>query len=517
MSGSGTVVRGGTGTLVFNGTDDSGFTGSFISTAGNVTFNDLAASSAGGSWAFNSNATTGVTITINSSISGTANFGSLIAAPFNNLTFVDTNTASSIVTSLQIGNRNENTTFAGNITTATTNVMTLVKVGSGTLTLGGTSSNYAGVTIQQGTLAVSTLDNATKRRLHIDRPLGPCDLHCHRRHRHAAIYGRRQFQLQDFRPLLRRGTGWLGQRAVTYSNTSPLAFDVPGTAHAVTLTGTGTTQNTLAAQIINNGTGSVSLVKSGSGVWALSNTANSFSGGIAINAGQLMLANGTVGNAGGTGLISVGSTATLAGTGTTTAPVQVNSGGHISGGLVSNNHIGTLNFGSTLTLVGGAIIDVDILSPSAANDLINFVGSGSLNITGGPGTVAINLFNAGQASNYFYNGTYNLFTGIVAAASANVASTLSSLFIANEGGTGGTFVIGQSTGSGSSILVTITNAWNNSNWSNAATTSIWTDSNDWIGGIPNGSGPHCHLRHSGDLGRDRYHEWPQDPQQPHFQ
>ncbi len=488
VSGSGTVVRGGTGTLVFNGTDDSGFTGSFISTAGNVTFNDLAASSAGGSWAFNSNATTGVTITINSSISGTANFGSLIGAPFNNLTFVDTNTASSIVTSLQIGNRNENTTFAGNITTATTNVMTLVKVGSGTLTLGGTSSNYAGVTIQQGTLAVSTLDNATSAASISTGPLGLATSIAigatgTLQYTGAGNSSFRTFVLSSGAALDGSGSG-----AVTYSNTAPLAFDVPGTAHAVTLTGTGTTQNTLAAQIINNGTGSVSLVKSGSGVWALSNTANSFSGGIAINAGQLMLANGTVGNAGGTGLISVGSTATLAGTGTTTAPVQVNSGGHISGGLVSNNHIGTLNFGSTLTLVGGAIIDVDILSPSAANDLINFVGSGSLNITGGPGTVAINLFNAGQASNYFYNGTYNLFTGIVAAASANVASTLSSLFIANEGGTGGTFVIGQSTGSGSSILVTITNAWNNSNWSNAATTSIWTDSNDWIGGIPNGSG-----------------------------
>ena len=73
-----------------------------------------------------------------------------------------------------------------------------------------------------------------------------------------------------------------GSGTVTFSNPASPVWDATNVARTLSLTGTSLTTNTLATQFVNNGSGAVSLVKSGSGTWALSHTANLFSGGITV-------------------------------------------------------------------------------------------------------------------------------------------------------------------------------------------------------------------------------------------
>ena len=79
-----------------------------------------------------------------------------------------------------------------------------------------------------------------------------------------------------------------GSGAVTFSSTAPVAFVGSGN-RTLTLGGSNTGLNTLAASIANNGADVVSLVKNGAGTWVLSGV-NSFSGGTAINNGTLSIA-----------------------------------------------------------------------------------------------------------------------------------------------------------------------------------------------------------------------------------
>ena len=168
--------------------------------------------------------------------------------------------------------------------------------------------------------------------------------------------------------------------------------------------------------------------------------------------------------------ITVNSTGALGGSGFGTSPVLVNLGGHLSAGGPLGTRTGTLNLGGPVTLATGSILDVDLTSTTGPNDLINFFGSGSLLLTGGVNSVGVNVVNAGLTSAYFFNGTYNVFTGIPASSSANLSSTISALHTINEDTTGtATFVfsvIGNGAAPARVLLTVAPVAGATGNWTN---------------------------------------------------
>ncbi|QQO34452.1 autotransporter outer membrane beta-barrel domain-containing protein [Bradyrhizobium diazoefficiens] len=86
-----------------------------------------------------------------------------------------------------------------------------------------------------------------------------------------------------------------GTGAVTFTGAGPIAFSSANTAQMLTLTGTNTGNNGLAAQITDNGTGKTSLIKAGIGTWILNNANSTYTGVTSINGGVLgvsHLANG---------------------------------------------------------------------------------------------------------------------------------------------------------------------------------------------------------------------------------
>jgi fibronectin-binding autotransporter adhesin len=81
-----------------------------------------------------------------------------------------------------------------------------------------------------------------------------------------------------------------GAGRISFTNPNDLAFLNPNEASTLTLSGTNSGLNTLAAMIGDNGTGATTVAKSGSGTWVLAGTCNTFSGGIDLLGGQLQLA-----------------------------------------------------------------------------------------------------------------------------------------------------------------------------------------------------------------------------------
>ncbi|HVW54079.1 MAG TPA: autotransporter outer membrane beta-barrel domain-containing protein [Rhizobiaceae bacterium] len=82
--------------------------------------------------------------------------------------------------------------------------------------------------------------------------------------------------------LVAAGTG-----AISFTNTAPITFAVPNSAQALRLTGDNTDDNSLAAEIADNGTGVTSLTKSGTGTWILTNPASTYTGVTTISGGVL--------------------------------------------------------------------------------------------------------------------------------------------------------------------------------------------------------------------------------------
>jgi len=79
-----------------------------------------------------------------------------------------------------------------------------------------------------------------------------------------------------------------GTGAISFTNTDALAYGTNNQSRKLTLTGTNTGNNTLAASIADNGAGVVSLVKAGAGNWNISGDM-SHTGGISITQGNLYL------------------------------------------------------------------------------------------------------------------------------------------------------------------------------------------------------------------------------------
>ena len=86
-----------------------------------------------------------------------------------------------------------------------------------------------------------------------------------------------------------------GAGAINYTNTGAIAYGATDQTRTLTLTGTNTGSNTLAAAIGNNGTGAVAVTKSLAGTWTLSGT-NTYTGLTTVSTGTLALTGSNSGN-----------------------------------------------------------------------------------------------------------------------------------------------------------------------------------------------------------------------------
>ncbi|AJA09114.1 outer membrane autotransporter [Sphingopyxis fribergensis] len=174
-------------------------------------------------------------------------------------------------------------------------------------------------------------------------------------------------------------------------------------ARSTSLTGAGTILTDAGTTFALSGliSGAGGLTKSGTGILTLSGN-NSYAGATNVNAGTLRI-NGDQSAA--TGLVTVASGATLAGSGTIGGSVNVLDGGILAPG----NSPGTLNIDGDLTLAGGSILNFEFgeagVAGGALNDLVNVGGNltldGTINVTGSSG----GYFGGGIYRVFNYNGT----------------------------------------------------------------------------------------------------------------
>lgn len=81
--------------------------------------------------------------------------------------------------------------------------------------------------------------------------------------------------------------GASGTGAIEFTSADQITFAVPSSAQTLTLTGTNSDDNILAAQITDNGTGVTSFAKTGTGTWILTNPGSSYTGTTTILGGVL--------------------------------------------------------------------------------------------------------------------------------------------------------------------------------------------------------------------------------------
>jgi len=228
-----------------------------------------------------------------------------------------------------------------------------------------------------------------------------------------------------------------GTGAVNFNNTGAVAWGPIDANRTITLGGTNTGTNTLAAQITNNGTGVVTLTKADAGRWVLTN-ANTYTGNTIVNAGTLVIDGTHIAGSGATTQYDVNSGGTLAGTGTIDISAATNSSGGrtivvASGGRLeaSSANDFTMTLGATggLLEVSGAAASASpsfLFSLGAPGNTVISLTSGSLNIGSGLLNFADFQFTALSG---FDNGVYTLF---------NTSSAITgSLGVALSGSIGG--------------------------------------------------------------------------------
>jgi autotransporter-associated beta strand protein len=163
-----------------------------------------------------------------------------------------------------------------------------------------------------------------------------------------------------------------GTGALTFTNTGSVAYGTADQTRTLGLAGTNTDANTLAALIADNGTGAVSVVKSGAGTWVLAND-NTYTGGTTIDGGTLEIT-GSLGAGAYSGAIANSGAFVIS------SPADQTLAGVISGtGSLTKTGTATLTLSATNTYAGGTTI---------TGGLVNFatdanLGTGALTLDGG--------------------------------------------------------------------------------------------------------------------------------------
>jgi fibronectin-binding autotransporter adhesin len=357
------------------------------------------------------------TLTQNGSILDASGTGAVILSNTGSVAFSGSGARTLTLTGTNIGNN----TLAASIGDGSGGATSLVKSGTGTWILTGTSAYTGATTISNGILEVGILQNGgtasgigsssnSAGNLIIDggalKYIG------------AGNSTNRHFTLtQNNGALDASGAG-----AVSFSSSSSVAFSGSG-ARTLTLTGTNTGNNTLAASIGDGSGGATSLVKSGTGTWILTGS-NGYTGNTLIGGGTLVTkksaslpgynAPGKVTvNEGGTIAVRAGaSTGEWADWEIDALRIHAvfNSGSFLGIDTTSNNFsynsaiggsLGLTKLGSnTLTLTasntytGGTIINAGTLRLSGGYDRLSTIGA--ITITGG--VLDIDLYTHQQTS-----------------------------------------------------------------------------------------------------------------------
>ncbi|AEG50605.1 outer membrane autotransporter barrel domain protein [Sphingobium chlorophenolicum L-1] len=292
----------------------------------------------------------------------------------------------------------------------------LVKAGAATQSLTGCASTYGGVTaIRAGVLQISCLANggaassigaASNDAANLLLDGGTL------RYMGTGESSDRLFTLgaSTTSALEASGTG-----AIAFTNTGPIGFSSPNTAQRVTLGGTSTADNSLAALITDNGTGRTAISKTGAGTWILTNQANSYTGTTTVSGGVLgvdKIANGGVAS-------SIGQSASAA----------------------ANLVIGT---GATLRYTGSGDATDRLFTLGVGTTALESVGTGAV-VFSNTGAVSYSGSGARVISLGGTNAGNNIMGGTIGNQGANVTSLA-------KNGSGTWILTGNNSFSGSTVI-----------------------------------------------------------------
>lgn len=336
------------------------------------------------------------------------------------------------------------------------------KSGAGTWALGGANTYTGATTITGGALAATTLANGGLPSGIGQSSSGASNLVIDGgtlRYTGIAASTDRLFTIGSAGATLDAS----GSDALNFVNPAPVEFFTADVPHTLTLAGSGTANNSLAALISNSGTGPTSVIKTGPGTWVLTG-ANTYTGPTTINGGYLKISN-TTGSGTGTGAVTVNATGILGGLGTIAGAVTVNAGGYLAPGL----SVGTLTVGS-LTISAGATLDFE-LNSNPANDLISISNASGLTINGG----GFNLYVENTTNKWTTPGIYNLFQYSGAIGGAGIGN----LTVLNPQA-GLTYAFGST---GGFVTLTIGATATLSDWVSSSGGS-WAVGGNWSNGIP---------------------------------
>ncbi|MFT3991762.1 MAG: autotransporter-associated beta strand repeat-containing protein [Luteolibacter sp.] len=309
---------------------------------------------------------------------------------------------------------------------STTGTGGITKSGVGTLVLGGGNAYTGATTVNAGVLSFSSFANAgTNSNIGRGDSTTGSTLILNGgtlRYTGTAVSTDRLFSLQSSSSLDSSGTG-----ALNFTNTGNMGFNAGVASKTLTLTGSNTGDNTIAA-IIGDNTAATSLVKNGAGKWILSG-ANTYTGTTHIDAGTLVI-NGSLA-AGSAVTLSTGST--LGGKGTINGLVTANANSTFD---LRDGSVGTLTLSGGLVLASGHTIQLEY--DLASNTVDKIAGgaitdgtSTTINITElNSGTAAAGTYNLLQFSSGSINASnYTLSNGTVGGQTAVLSATGSSLIM----------------------------------------------------------------------------------------
>jgi fibronectin-binding autotransporter adhesin len=193
----------------------------------------------------------------------------------------------------------------------------------------------------------------------------------------------RLFALRTSSTIDASGTG-----AVNFTSTGTMGFAATNGSRTLTLTGTNTGDNTIAA-VINDrsGTDKTSLTKTGTGTWVLGGT-NNYTGTTTVSDGVLRVNGSTAAGS----AVTVEANGTLGGNGTVNGSLALT--GNLAPGQ-SGVSIQTLNAGAT-TWNAGSEWQFDLASTGTSSDKLNITGDF---IKGGTGSYIFDFMGSTPAWN----------------------------------------------------------------------------------------------------------------------